>query len=85
MIWILHPKSSTYTWRGNEGLGKNPKVKALEKSKMDDLLIYGSIFDRVEILCHDINVHIPHHISPRIPSYNLRDAHQSLQENWGKV
>ncbi|KAF9615517.1 hypothetical protein IFM89_024100 [Coptis chinensis] len=38
----------------------------------------------VEILCHDINVHIPHHISPRIPSYNLRAAHQSLQENWGK-
>ncbi|KAK1323106.1 hypothetical protein QJS10_CPA02g01281 [Acorus calamus] len=38
----------------------------------------------IEILCHDINVHIPHHISPRIPSYNLRAAHQSLQENWGK-
>lgn len=38
----------------------------------------------IEILCHDINVHIPHHISTRIPSYNLRDAHQSLQENWGK-
>lgn len=38
----------------------------------------------IEILCHDINVHIPHHISPRIPSYNLRAAHKSLQENWGK-
>nr|AGW21689.1 omega-6 fatty acid desaturase [Solanum commersonii] len=38
----------------------------------------------IEVLCHDINVHIPHHISPRIPSYNLRAAHQSLQENWGK-
>ncbi|XP_020692677.1 omega-6 fatty acid desaturase, chloroplastic isoform X1 [Dendrobium catenatum] len=38
----------------------------------------------IEILCHDINVHIPHHISPRIPSYNLREAHRSLQENWGK-
>ncbi|KAL8138563.1 hypothetical protein V2J09_004564 [Rumex salicifolius] len=38
----------------------------------------------IEVLCHDINVHIPHHISPKIPSYNLRDAHQSLDENWGK-
>ncbi|KAI3814672.1 hypothetical protein L1987_14316 [Smallanthus sonchifolius] len=38
----------------------------------------------IEILCHDINVHIPHHVSSRIPSYNLRDAHKSLQENWGK-
>ncbi|WCJ29908.1 Omega-6 fatty acid desaturase chloroplastic [Euphorbia peplus] len=38
----------------------------------------------IEILCHDINVHIPHHISSRIPSYNLRAAHRSIQENWGK-
>lgn len=38
----------------------------------------------IEILCHDINVHIPHHVSPRIPSYNLRDAHQSIQTNWGE-
>ncbi|KAJ3677211.1 hypothetical protein LUZ60_002935 [Juncus effusus] len=38
----------------------------------------------IEILCHDINVHIPHHISPKIPSYNLRAAHASLQQNWGK-
>ncbi|YAI81440.1 MAG: fatty acid desaturase [cyanobacterium endosymbiont of Rhopalodia sterrenbergii] len=37
----------------------------------------------VEILCHEINVHIPHHISPGIPSYNLRQAHQSLKDNWG--
>ncbi|KAG6770179.1 hypothetical protein POTOM_025851 [Populus tomentosa] len=38
----------------------------------------------IEILCHDINVHIPHHVSSRIPHYNLRMAHKSLQENWGK-
>ncbi|NES81862.1 MAG: fatty acid desaturase, partial [Moorea sp. SIO2B7] len=37
----------------------------------------------VEFLCHDINVHIPHHISTGIPWYNLRKAHQSLKENWG--
>ncbi|KAG6740882.1 hypothetical protein POTOM_056351 [Populus tomentosa] len=39
----------------------------------------------IEILCHDINVHIPHHVSARIPHYNLRVAHKSLQENWGKL
>ncbi|MGB3509597.1 MAG: fatty acid desaturase [Microcoleaceae cyanobacterium] len=38
----------------------------------------------VEFLCHDINVHIPHHISTAIPSYNLRKAHQILKENWGE-
>jgi len=36
----------------------------------------------VASLCHDINVHIPHHISTAIPSYNLRLAHRSLQQNW---
>ena len=38
----------------------------------------------VEILCHDINVHVPHHISVAIPSYNLRQAHKSLMSNWGE-
>lgn len=36
----------------------------------------------VEFLCHDINVHIPHHVSTAIPSYNLRLAHRSLKESW---
>lgn len=38
----------------------------------------------VEFLCHNINVHIPHHISTAIPSYNLRAAHRALQTHWGQ-
>ncbi|MGA9378502.1 MAG: fatty acid desaturase [Phormidium sp.] len=38
----------------------------------------------VEFLCHDINVHVPHHVSTAIPAYNLRLAHRSLKENWGE-
>ncbi|XP_024397928.1 uncharacterized protein [Physcomitrium patens] len=38
----------------------------------------------IEFLCHDISVHIPHHISSKIPSYNLRKAYASLQQNWDK-
>lgn len=38
----------------------------------------------IEFLCHDINVHIPHHVSVGIPAYNLRLAHESLLENWGE-
>ncbi|MGF1458170.1 MAG: fatty acid desaturase [Leptolyngbyaceae cyanobacterium] len=38
----------------------------------------------IEILCHDINVHVPHHLSTGIPSYNLRQAHHSLLQNWGE-
>ena len=38
----------------------------------------------IEFLCHDISVHIPHHVSTKIPSYHLRAAHQSLVENWGE-
>jgi acyl-lipid omega-6 desaturase (Delta-12 desaturase) len=37
----------------------------------------------VEFLCHDINVHVPHHISTAIPWYNLRKAYSSIKENWG--
>jgi omega-6 fatty acid desaturase (delta-12 desaturase) len=37
----------------------------------------------VEFMCHDINVHIPHHISTAIPSYNLRKAHAFLKGVWG--
>lgn len=36
----------------------------------------------VEFLCHDINVHVPHHLSTAIPWYNLRSAHSSLRQNW---
>ncbi len=39
----------------------------------------------VEWLCHDINVHVPHHISVGIPSYNLRPAFAALQQEWGPV
>eukprot|EP00270_Netrium_digitus_P003989 TRINITY_DN1484_c0_g1_i3.p1 TRINITY_DN1484_c0_g1~~TRINITY_DN1484_c0_g1_i3.p1 ORF type:complete len:484 (+),score=93.09 TRINITY_DN1484_c0_g1_i3:60-1454(+) len=38
----------------------------------------------VEVLCHDINVHIPHHVSQKIPSYNLRTANDALRKQWGK-
>ena len=37
----------------------------------------------VELLCHDINVHVPHHVSVGIPSYNLRQAHAALKDHWG--
>eukprot|EP00803_Ostreobium_quekettii_P004710 evm.model.scf_819.5 EVM.evm.TU.scf_819.5 scf_819:35289-38370(+) len=38
----------------------------------------------VETLTHDINIHIPHHLSSRIPFYNLRAATESLRQNWGQ-
>jgi omega-6 fatty acid desaturase (delta-12 desaturase) len=38
----------------------------------------------VEFLCHDISVHIPHHVSTAIPFYNLRIAHQNIKQNWGE-
>jgi acyl-lipid omega-6 desaturase (Delta-12 desaturase) len=37
----------------------------------------------IEFLCHNISVHIPHHISTAIPSYNLWMAYRSLQNDWG--
>ncbi len=40
---------------------------------------------RIEFLTHDISVHVPHHVSSKIPWYNLRLAHNSLKQNWGEV
>jgi acyl-lipid omega-6 desaturase (Delta-12 desaturase) len=37
----------------------------------------------VEWLCHHINVHVPHHISTAIPSYNLRQAYGIIKDKWG--
>lgn len=38
----------------------------------------------VEFLCHDISVHVPHHVCSKIPWYNLRAANESLKQNWGQ-
>jgi acyl-lipid omega-6 desaturase (Delta-12 desaturase) len=38
----------------------------------------------VEFLCHDINVHVPHHVSTAIPSYRLREAHAIIKDQWGE-
>jgi len=38
----------------------------------------------IELLTHSINVHIPHHVSTAIPSYNLRAAHEALKKNWSQ-
>jgi len=60
-----------------------------DASKWDEASaqLYGTIhcnYPRwVEFLCHDINVHVPHHISTAIPAYNLRLAYSSIKENWG--
>lgn len=66
-----------------------PDVPFLAESKWNQALaqLYGTVHcdypSWVEILCHDINVHVPHHISTAIPSYNLRMAYGSIKENWG--
>mmetsp|Transcript_33839 Transcript_33839/g.54839 ORF Transcript_33839/g.54839 Transcript_33839/m.54839 type:complete len:179 (+) Transcript_33839:866-1402(+) len=38
----------------------------------------------VDLLTHNISVHVPHHVSTSIPSYNLPIAWASIRENWGK-
>lgn len=66
-----------------------PDVPFLAESKWNQAIaqLSGTIhcdYPRwVEIFCHDINVHVPHHISTAIPSYNLRMAYGSIKENWG--
>lgn len=36
------------------------------------------------ILLHNIMIHVPHHLDPRIPFYNLPKAHKALKEKYGE-
>ena len=36
------------------------------------------------VLLHNIMIHIPHHLDPRIPFYNLPKAHKALKEKYGE-
>lgn len=52
---------------------------SIEKSLFYCLILYLSLC-RVEFLCHDISVHVPHHVNAKIPWYNLRKANESLRQ-----
>ena len=58
---------------------------ALRSMPCEHLLSGAHAGGRVEFLCHDINVHVPHHVSSKIPWYNLRAATDSLRSKWGQV
>ena len=84
--WLVyHFWMSTFTYVHHTA----PDVPFIAESKWNPVIaqLSGTVhcdYPRwVEFLCHDINVHVPHHISTAIPSYNLRLAYGSLKENWG--
>lgn len=86
MPWLVyHFWMSTFTYIHHTA----PDVAFVEDSKWQVAIaqLSGTVHCNypqwVEFLCHDINVHVPHHISTAIPSYNLRLAYSSIQENWG--
>ena len=37
-----------------------------------------------ELLIHNIMIHIPHHVDPRIPFYHLKRAYADLQHEYGQ-
>jgi hypothetical protein len=70
------------------GLPLGYKQQSTELLVLCLLLLAGTVdceYPRwVEFLCHDISVHVPHHVSSKIPWYNLRKANDSLKQNWGE-
>lgn len=81
---IFHFWMSTFTLVHHT----DPDIEFAEAEQWDaaQAQLYGTVhcsYPRwVEFLCHDINVHVPHHISTAIPFYNLRKAHTTLQQRW---
>lgn len=45
-------------------------------------IIHCSKLSRV--LLHNIMIHVPHHLDPRIPFYNLPQAHKALKDKYGE-
>ncbi|AKG20755.1 fatty acid desaturase [Calothrix sp. 336/3] len=82
---VYHFWMSTFTYVHHT----SPNVPFAEADKWNEAIaqLSGTVhcdYPRwVEFLCHDINVHVPHHISTAIPSYNLRLAHGIIKEKWG--
>ena len=37
-----------------------------------------------EMLIHNILIHVPHHVEPRIPFYRLKSAYQELRKEYGQ-
>lgn len=66
-----------------------PHLPFLEPAEWNDaqarltLTVHCEFPAWIELLCHHINVHVPHHVSTSIPAYNLRRAHQALLARWG--
>lgn len=66
-----------------------PHIPFLEESKWNDAVaaLQHTVHCRypawIDFLCHDISVHIPHHVTVAIPHYRLRLAYDSIQKNWG--
>ena len=50
--------------------------------------VYCSIVVRAwrpfELVLHDIMIHVPHHVEPRIPFYRLKRAYADLQRDYGR-
>jgi len=67
-----------------------PHLPFLPESKWTDsqarlgLTVHCEFPAWIEILTHHINVHIPHHVSTAIPSYNLRAAHNVLKKHFAQ-
>jgi len=61
-----------------------PEEKWTDAKSRLNMTVHCEYPSWIELLTHDISVHIPHHVSTAIPSYNLRAAHEALKLKWGK-
>jgi omega-6 fatty acid desaturase (delta-12 desaturase) len=66
----------------------HPTVPFLERKKWSPaasnlcLTVYCRFPRWMEFLAHDIHVHIPHHVAPHVPHFNLRRAHRALADRF---
>jgi omega-6 fatty acid desaturase (delta-12 desaturase) len=87
--WLI-PWLLVYAWFSTITLTHHthPDIPYLNKARWSPVMasltmtVYCRYPRWAEFLGHDITVHIPHHVAPTIPFYNLRRAHAALRERW---
>ncbi|HEX9792556.1 MAG TPA: fatty acid desaturase [Planctomycetota bacterium] len=88
-VWLI-PWFVAYAWFALITLlhHTHPEVPNLDRRRWSKALggvgltVYCRFPRWLEYLMHDINVHVPHHVSTAVPFYHLRRAHAALAAAW---
>jgi omega-6 fatty acid desaturase (delta-12 desaturase) len=84
---VFHSLLSTFTYFHHTSVDSRFMDKKSWTAEQAQLgcSIYVKYPRIIEMFCHDINWHTPHHVCVGIPHYHLREAHQALKAAYPEI